>query len=319
VRVSVTGASGFIGQALLERLSESGFELRGAVRRPIPRPVPGVSYVQVAELGPKTVWTDAVSETDVLVHTAARVHVMHDAADDPLAEFRRVNVDGTLCLARQAVAAGVRRFVFISSVKVNGEGTPVGKPYRADDPPAPADPYGVSKHEAEVGLQELLRGTRTSLVVIRPTLVYGPAVKANFLTMMRWVHKGLPLPFANVPNKRSLVALDNLVDLVLACCVNPAAVDQTFLAADGEDLSTTELLMRMGAAMNRRVRLFPVPTEVLGGAASLLGRRDLARRLFGSLQVDISKARDVLGWTPPVGVDDALRSTARHFLTSLQR
>ena len=320
VKALITGASGFIGQALLKRLgTEPGFELRAAVRRPILQPVAGVRYVQVTELGPNTIWTDTVSEIDVLVHTAARVHVANDAAVDPLAEFRRANVEGTLNLARQAVAAGVRRFVFISSIKVNGDGTPPGKPYCADDPPAPTDPYGVSKLEAEDGLRELLRGTGTRLVVIRPVLVYGPAVKANFLTMMRWVHRGLPLPFASVHNKRSLVALDNLVDLVVLCSVHPAALDQTFLAADGEDLSTAEMLRRIAFAMNQQVRLFPVPIEVLRGVTSLLGGRDLAQRLFGSLQVDISKARNVLGWAPPVSVDDALRSTARHYLTTLQR
>lgn len=320
MKALVTGASGFIGAALLERLSaDAGFEPRAAVRRPIPRPVEGVTYVRIGELGPDTEWADAVSETDVVVHTAARVHVMNDVAADPLTEYRRANVEGTLCLARQAVAAGVRRFVFLSSIKVNGEGTPLGQPYRADDPPAPVDPYGVSKLEAENGLRELLRGTATELVVIRPVLVYGPGVKANFLTMMRWIHRGLPLPLANVRNKRSLVALDNLVDLIRACCVHEAASDQVFLAADGEDLSTTELLRRMGAAMNRRARLFPVPIEVLRGVASLLGRGDIAQRLFGSLQVDIAKARDRLGWAPPVSVDDALRKTARHYLDTLAR
>jgi nucleoside-diphosphate-sugar epimerase len=320
VKVLVTGASGFIGQALLKRLSEEkGLEIGAAVRRPIPGPVAGVKYVQVAELGPNTVWTEAVSKTEVLVHAAARVHVMDDMAADPLTEFRRVNVEGTLSLARQAIVAGVQRFVFISSIKVNGDGTPIGRPYRADDRPAPTDPYGASKLEAEEGLRELLSGTRMKLVVIRPSLVYGPAVKANFLTMMQWVRKGLPLPFANVRNKRSLVALDNLVDLILSCCVHPAALDQTFLAADGEDLSTTELLRRLAAAMNQRVRLFPVPIRVLRAATSLVGRRDLAQRLFGSLQVDISKASEVLGWAPPVSVDHALRSTAQHYLDTLQR
>jgi UDP-glucose 4-epimerase len=299
--------------------SDLGFELNAAVRGPIRQPVPRVRYVQVAELGPNTVWADAVSEIDVLVHTAARVHVLNEAAVDPLTEFRRVNVEGTLCLARQAVAAGVRRFVFISSIKVNGDATSPGKPYRADDRPAPTDPYGVSKLEAEDGLRELLRETDTRLVVIRPVLVYGPAVKANFLTMMRWVHRGIPLPFANVPNRRSLVALDNLVDLIATCCVHPAASDQTFLAADGENLSTTEILKRIGAAMNLRARLFPVPIEVIRATASLLGRRDIAQRLLGSLEVDISKARDVLGWVPPVSVDEAFRSAARHYLSTLQR
>ena len=320
MKALITGGSGFIGAALLERLGrEAGFELRAAVRRPVLEPAAGVTYVRVDELGPNTAWEEALGDREVVIHTAARVHVMNDAAVDPLAEYRRTNVEGTLGLARQAVAAGVRRFVFLSSIKVNGEGTPLGQPYRADDRPAPADPYGVSKHEAENGLRQLLRGTGTELVVIRPVLVYGPSVKANFLTMMRWVHRGLPLPFANVPNKRSLVALDNLVDLILACCVHPAASDQTFLAADGEDLSTTELLTRIGAALNRPARLFPVPISVMRGAASLVGRRDIAHRLFGSLQVDVSKACDRLGWAPPVSVDDALRKTARHYLGTLRR
>ena len=320
VKALVTGASGFIGQGLTRRLCmEPGFEVRAAVRRPVPQPVTGVGYVEVGDLGPSTEWGDAVRDADVLVHAAARVHVMNDAAVDPLAEYRRVNVEGTLSLARQAIAAGVRRFVFLSSIKVNGEGRPLGQPYRADDRPAPVDPYGVSKLEAEDGLRQLLRGTATDLVVIRPVLVYGPGVKANFLTMMRWVHSGLPLPLGAVPNKRSLVALDNLVDLLAVCCVHPAASDQTFLAGDDEDLSTTELLRRIGVALNRPARLLPVPIGVLRGAAKLLGRGDIAQRLFGSLQVDIAKARERLGWAPPTSVDAALRKTAQHYLSTLQR
>lgn len=319
MKVLVTGASGFIGQALLERLAnETEFEPRAAVRRPVPRPVRSVSYVQVGELGPDTDWTRAVDTIDVLVHAAARVHVMRDVVSDPLAEFRRVNVEGTLRLARQAVDAGVARFVFVSSIKVNGDGTPFGKPYRADDRPAPNDAYGVSKLEAEEGLAKLLQGTKTQLVIVRPVLVYGPGVKANFLTMMRWLHKRLPLPFGSVPNKRSLVALDNLVDLLVTCCVHRAAAHQTFLVSDDEDLSTTELLERLAAAMNRPARLVPVPAALLRGAASLLGKQDLAQRLFGSLQVDISKTRDLLGWTPPVTVDEALRRTATHVFNESQ-
>jgi nucleoside-diphosphate-sugar epimerase len=239
---------------------------------------------------------------------------MHDESSDPLAEFRKVNVEGTLNLARQAAEAGVRRFIFISSIKVNGEGTPLGSPYRADAQPQPADSYGISKMEAEQGLRALAAETGMEVVIIRPTLVYGPGVKANFLSMMRWLHKGVPLPFGAIHNQRSLVALDNLVDLIVTCIDHPAAANQTFLVSDGEDLSTTELLRRMATALGKPARLLPVPSWLLEAGASILGKKALSQRLCGSLQVDISKTRELLGWTPPLSVDAALRKTAAHFL-----
>ncbi len=251
---------------------------------------------------------------EVVIHAAARVHVMHDESSDPLAEFRKVNVDGTLNLARQAAEAGVGRFIFISSIKVNGEGTPVGVPYVADGQAAPADPYGISKMEAEQGLRALAAETGMEVVIIRPTLVYGPGVKANFLNMMRWLHKGVPLPFGAIYNQRSLVALDNLVDLIVTCIDHPTAANQTFLVSDGEDLSTTELLRRMGVALGKPARLLPVPSRLLEAGAAMLGKQALAQRLCGSLQVDISKTRELLNWSPPVSVDEALRKTAEHFL-----
>ncbi len=211
-----------------------------------------------------------------------------------------------------------QRFVFISTIKVNGEGTPLGQPYTADDVPAPVDPYGVSKHEAELGLMRLAEETGMEVVIIRPVLVYGPGVKANFLSMMRWLHKGIPLPLGAIHNQRSLVALDNLVDLIVTCLHHPAAANQTFLVSDGEDLSTTALLRRTAAALGRPARLIPVPVRVLRTAAHLLGKADFAQRLYGSLQVDISKTRELLGWSPPVSVDDALHKTARHFLLGLE-
>ena len=250
----------------------------------------------------------------IVIHAAARVHVMSESSADPLAEFRKVNVDGTLNLARQAVAAGVRRFIFVSSIKVNGEGTEPGKPYKADDAPAPVDPYGISKLEAEHGLLALAAETGMEVVIIRPVLVYGPGVKANFRSMMNWLNKGIPLPLGSIRNKRSLVALDNLVDLIVTCIEHPAAANQVFLVSDGEDLSTTELLRRMGAALGKPARLLPLPGAWLNGAACLLGKGAIAQRLCGSLQVDIEKTRRLLGWTPPVTVDEALRKTARHFL-----
>lgn len=239
---------------------------------------------------------------------------MHDTSSDPLAEFRKVNVEGTLSLARQAAAAGVRRFIFISSIKVNGEGTPVNVPYLADAQARPADPYGISKMEAEQGLHALAIETGMEVVIIRPVLIYGPEVKANFLSMMRWLHKGVPLPFGAIHNRRSLVALDNLVDLIVTCIDHPAAANQTFLVSDGEDLSTSELLRRMGAALGKPARLLPVPSWLLEAGAAMLGKKALSQRLCGSLQVDIGKARELLNWTPPVSVDEALHKTARHFL-----
>ncbi|WP_137819743.1 SDR family oxidoreductase [Pseudomonas sp. 2FG] len=316
MRVLLTGATGFVGRGLLERMSTLvNLELVAAVRS---RPASGlpehVASRQIAGLEAGTDWRKALEGIEAVIHSAARVHVMHDQASDPLAEFRKVNVDGTLSLARQAAEAGVRRFIFISSIKVNGEGTPVGAPYIADAQPAPADPYGISKMEAEQGLRALAAETGMEVVIIRPTLVYGPGVKANFLSMMRWLHKGVPLPLGAIPNKRSLVALDNLVDLIVTCIDHPAAANQTFLVSDGEDLSTSQLLSRMGQALGKPARLLPIPTWMLARAATLLGKTAVAQRLCGSLQVDISKTRELLNWSPPISVDEALRRTAKHFL-----
>ena len=251
---------------------------------------------------------------NAVVHTAARVHMMDDPVAEPLAEYRRVNVDSTLNLARQAVAAGVRRFLFLSSIKVNGESTPVDRPFNADDPPKPTDAYAVSKYEAEEGLRQLGKETGLEVVIIRPVLVYGPGVKANFLSMMQWLDKRLPLPFGAIHNARSLVALDNLVDLLKTCLHHPAAANQTLLVSDGEDLSTPELLRRTGAAMGRPAHLMPVPEFVLRSAATIVGKANVGERLCGSLLVDIGKTQRLLGWSPPVSVDQALRETARYFL-----
>ena len=317
MRVLVTGASGFVGRAVLERLKHGGTHaIRAAVRRAdIPR-VAGVDYAVVGSLDRTTDWSAALVGCDVVIHAAARVHVMRDVAEDPLAEFRRTNVDGTLRLARQAIAAGVRRFVFVSSIKVNGEETAAGRPFDASDEPAPADAYGHSKLEAELGLRALLGDAGVAWVIVRPPLVYGPGVKANFLTLMRLLQRGLPLPFGGVLNQRSLVALDNLVSLLHECCVNPRAANEVFLAADGEDLSTPELMRRIGAALGRPARLFDVPTGVLLAAASLTGKRDVARRLLGNLQVSAAKARTVLGWSPVVTVDEGLEKAVRTFLVA---
>ena len=325
LRTLVTGATGFVGTALVDRLVGAGrFDVRAAVRHKVSRLPVEVESVVVGDLTPDTVWQQALAGVETIVHLAARVHVMRDAAADPLAEFRWVNVRGTLNLARQAAAAGVRRFVFLSSVKVNGEGTLTpnsspggrGRVYKESDPPAPQDAYGISKHEAELGLREIAAETGMGVVIIRSPLVYGPGVKANFQALMRAVARGIPLPLGAIHNRRSLVALGNLVDFILTCIEHPAAANETFLVSDGEDLSTTELIRRLARAMGRPARLIPVPTTVLMAGATLLGKRKVAARLCGSLQVDITKTRTRLNWSPPVTVDDALRATARHFLDS---
>lgn len=314
--VLLTGASGFLGRAIIKELSRSSnLELMAVVRSPSAEFLEVVKICQVNEVDGATDWRLALSECDVIIHAAARVHVMDETSSDPLAEFRRVNVDGTLNLARQAASLGVRRFVFISSIKVNGEETNPGTPYFADAQPMPLDPYGISKMEAEKGLREIEKETGLEVVIIRPPLVYGPGVKANFLAMMRWLKKGVPLPFGAIDNRRSLVALGNLVDLIRVCIEHPAAAGQIFLVSDGEDLSTTELLRRMAAALNVPTRLLPVPVWILSNGATLLGKKALSQRLCGSLQVDISKTRELLGWTPPVPVDTALSDTAKYFLT----
>lgn len=310
-KVLVTGASGFVGEALVFRLLvDKQFcpiaAARGATR------LHGLCSVVPFDLAhAKT--QPVLDDVQVVVHAAARVHVMNETAADALSEYRKVNVEGTLKLAQCAAASGVKRFIFVSSIKVNGESTLPGKPFKADDHPNPLDPYGVSKYEAEEALKRLSHDTGMEVVIIRPPLIYGPGVKANFLSMLNWLNKGVPLPLGAIRNQRSLVAIANLVSLIVTCIDHPAAANQTFLVSDGEDVSTTQLLRRLSMALDKPARLLPVPESLLKLAASLLGKHAVAQRICGSLQVDISKNRELLEWTPPTNMDKAMRQTAGHY------
>jgi nucleoside-diphosphate-sugar epimerase len=316
--ILVTGASGFVGGALCASLVNHS-HLRISVRDKFKTELLSNVDTFKASLSLDQDWTSALSGVTVVVHCAARVHVMSEEAADPLFEFRRINVDGTLNLARQASEAGVRRFVFISSIKVNGEYTDLDHPFTADQIPAPSDPYGVSKYEAEMELRALSEETGMEVVIIRSPLVYGPGVKANFLSMINWLWRGIPLPLGGVTkNRRSFVFIANLVSVIIACINQPAAANQIFLVSDNEDLSTAELLGRMALALGRPSKLIVVPTTLITLGAKLIGRPDISQRLCGSLQIDIKKTKDILGWSPLVTVNEGLRQTAEHFLMKKQ-
>ena len=313
--IFVTGAAGFIGQAVCSDLSSRGYQVVGALRRQAVACLSAhVQYKTLGDMHDGTNWAAALTGIDSVVHLAARVHLMSDDAQNPLAEYRRINVAMTMNLARQSAAAGVRRFVFISSIKVNGENTPFGQPFTADDIPHPIDPYGVSKLEAEKMLLQLAQETGMEVVIIRPVLVYGPGVKANFLHMMRWLQKGVPLPLKALGNQRSLVAIDNLVDLIATCLHHPAATNQTFLVSDGEDLTVSSLLNRTSLAIGRQARLVAMPMFFLRFTGRIFGMEAIIQRLCDPLQVDISKTQRLLGWTPPMTVDAALKKTTRWYL-----
>ncbi|MDP1531527.1 MAG: SDR family oxidoreductase [Rhodoferax sp.] len=305
--ILVTGATGFVGSALVARLAREGAETRACVRRN-DAPMPDrVHTVQVGDLAADADWSHAMAGVGVVVHCAARAHVMKDTASDPLAVFRTVNVDGTLNLAQQAVAAGVQRFVFVSSIGVNGVQSAPGKAFSEADQPNPHNAYALSKWEAEQGLLRVADETGMEVVIIRPPLVYGCGAPGNFGSLMRAVQRRWPLPLGAVHNQRSLVALDNLVDFIVTCITHPQAANQTFLVSDGQDLSTTELVRGMAKAAGVPARLLPVPVWVLQAGAKFLGKGEAVQRLCGNLQVDISKARELLGWVPPVSVEEGLR------------
>lgn len=315
--VLVTGATGFIGRALVAYLRrQHDICVVAAVRQLVSEFSDDIKQVALVEISKDTDWSRALVGVDVVVHCAARVHVMNESAADSAALSRKINVDGTLNLARQASTCGVKRFVFLSSMNVHGEQTPVGQPFHAAQALVPKDDFAHFKLEAEEELQALAFESDMEVVTIRPPLVYGPGVKANFRSMMSWVAKGVPLPLGAINNRRSLVSLDNLVDLVVRCIDHPAAANQVFLVSDGEDLSTSELLRRMARALGRPASLLPVPVFLLKLGATLLGKPGIAQRLCGNFQVDITTTCETLDWTPPVSVDDALARTAADFLSS---
>jgi len=307
--ILVTGATGFVGGRVAETLFSQRQTVRVITRNEQSILGLDVEAVNVGNISSTTNWNGTLKDVDVLIHCAARAHIMNDSVADPLAEFRQVNTAGTLNLARQAAEAGVRRFVFISSIKVNGELTE-GTPFSPEDSFIPTDPYGLSKYEAEQSLLALTKETGMEVVIIRPTLVYGLGVKGNFASLLKWMKKGIPLPFGAINNQRSLVALDNLVSFIIHCIDHPKAANEVFLISDGKDVSTTELLRKVALAFGKKSLLLPIPISIMTLAAKLLGKGDMANRLFGSLQVDSSKARDLLGWKPVITMDEQLKKMA---------
>lgn len=304
MKVLVTGANGFVGRAVIDELNQRGWQVRGAVRRPLD--LPGVELAVVGDIGPATDWRAALQDCEAVIHLAARVHQLDRGAAGDLEAFRLVNVAGSENLARQAVAAGVKRLVFVSTVKVHGEGQ--ANPYRESDPPQPSDAYAVSKWEAEQALTKIGVQEGLELTIIRPPLVYGPAVGANFLRLLRLSLKGLPLPLGGVRNRRSLIYVGNLAHAAAECAWHPAAAGQTFLIADGA-LATPDLVKAMAAAAGREVWLPALPVSLLRQLARWLGRDLEAQRLLGSLWVDDSALRNRLEWIPPTSLHAALRET----------
>jgi nucleoside-diphosphate-sugar epimerase len=311
VNILVTGASGFVGRALAKVLC-LGHTVYGSSRRSdaeMPAGVHKITWDHSSDIQVN------LPPFDTVVHLAARAHIMRDAARDPLSAFRAANVDQTLSLARLAVNHGAKRFVFVSSIKVNGESTLPGQPFSDNSLPSPEDPYAISKWEAEQSLLQIGREHGMEIVIIRPPLVYGPGVKGNFASMIRWLRRGIPLPFGSIDNKRSLIALENLIDFIALCAdseKSPNAANQIFLLSDGEDVSTTELLQKISMAYAVKPRLIPIPHAWLRFALEPLGNRGLASRLLGSLVIDSFKAREVLGWQPVLSMDEQLRQMARH-------
>ena len=316
MKIALTGSTGFLGKELLIKLGNKDVEIIQIGRSEDKKNNP--DYVYIKDFGSSSQFNLGIHKCDVVIHCAARVHCMNDNPSNPLEKFRDVNTYGTFNLAQQAAHAGAKRFIFISTIKVNGESTDLGLPFKSDDAFVPTDPYALSKYEAEIGLRKIAIETGMEVVIIRPPLVYGPGVKANFASMMKWMNKGVPLPLGGIKeNKRSLVSLDNLVDLIITCIDHPNASNQTFLVSDDDDVSTSQLLANMAIALDVPNRLLPVPSAWFTLAAKLIGKSDISQRLCCSLQVDISKTKEMLNWQPPYSVAECMKKTANIFLKNL--
>jgi UDP-glucose 4-epimerase len=316
MQILMTGSTGFLGTAFLASLNDGNFKVT-QVGRDV-REKTNCNYIYINCFGLESQFNLDTHKFEVVIHCAARAHIMDDSSLNPLEAFREVNTYGTLNLAQQAADAGVKRFIFISSVKVNGESTGPGLPFKSDDKFVPTDHYGLSKYEAEIGLRKISDKTGMDVVIIRPPLIYGPGVKANFASMMKWVNKGVPLPLGGIIwNKRSLVSVDNLVDLIVTCIDHPNAANQTFMVSDDDDVSTSQLLANMATALGVPNRLLPIPSSLFTLVATLTGKRAISQRLCGSLQVDISKTKEMLNWHPPYSAAESMKKTADAFLANL--
>ncbi|CAK2563328.1 UDP-glucose 4-epimerase [Vibrio crassostreae] len=313
MKVLVTGSTGFVGSRVVELAEEFDWEVVSVLRNATQAKA---NCFLVSSIGASTDWSGALEGVDCVVHCAARVHQMKETEQDALIAYRDTNTLGTLNLAKQAAEVGVKRFVFVSSIKVNGEFTEPDSPFLPNLDNIPRDPYGLSKYEAEVELAKLSKDTGLEVVIIRPPLVYGPGVKANFLSMMRLIEKGIPLPFGAIHNKRSLVYLDNLSSLILTCCDHPSAPGYTFLASDDHDVSTTQLMRTIALSMGKSPRLAPIPMSWIQLAAAVLNKKHIAQRVCGSLQVEIRTTKEILGWKPPVNFEQGIKRTVEAYLKS---
>ncbi|MEZ8606855.1 UDP-glucose 4-epimerase family protein [Vibrio sp. 10N.239.311.G01] len=313
MNILVTGSTGFVGSRIVELARERDWAVIPVVRKQIE---PLTNSLVIPSIDASTDWSSAFEGVDCVVHCAARVHQMNESAQGALTAYRDINTLGTLNLAKQAAEAGVKRFVFVSSIKVNGEFSEPNLPFEPNLKNTPQDPYGLSKYEAEVELAKLSKDTGLEVVIIRPPLVYGPGVKANFLSMMRLIDKGIPLPFGAIKNQRSLVYLDNLSDLILTCCEHPSAPGYTFLASDDQDVSTTQLMQTIAHTMGKSPRLIPIPMSWIQAGSSALKKKHIAQRICGNLQVEIGLTKETLGWKPPVSFEQGIKRTVEAYLKS---